>query len=234
MIIQQGAEGGDIVLQTGGGQVLSGSVKSNQIQSIPQQQTTTDQSTSLPQQHLVEQTATLTQQTSTMTQQVVDSSGDKEQSEAGGSVENQSQGEVIDETLAVRSENVDSMEEDEIEEGGSVESQEGEEEKGHMTHEGEEESQIVNSQDESEIQKSQKPQTVYLNKKPRRSGKKNNVVVVYSCGVCMKKFSSKGIYTWISYLVTRTEYSMFFLNLLYASYEALKSDCVLIYEWTLM
>lgn len=213
MIIQQGAEGGDIVLQTGGGQVLSGSVETNQIQSIPQQQTTTDQSTNLPQQHLVEQTSTLTQQTSTLTQQastltqhVVDSAGDKEQSEAGGSFENQSQGEVIDETLAVKSENIDSMEEDEIEESGSVESQEGEEEKSHMTQEGEEESQIVNSQDESEIQKSQKPQTVYLNKKPRRSGKKNNVVVVYSCGVCMKKFSSKGIYTSNSYLVIRTEY----------------------------
>lgn len=213
MIIQQGAEGGDIVLQTGGGQVLSGSVETNQIQSIPQQQTTTDQSTNLPQQHLVEQTSTLTQQTSTLTQQastltqhVVDSAGDKEQSEAGGSVENQSQGEVIEETLAVKSENIDSMEEDEIEEDGSVESQEGEEEKSHMTQEGEEESQIVNSQDESEIQKSQKPQTVYLNKKPRRSGKKNNVVVVYSCGVCMKKFSSKGIYTSNSYLVIRTEY----------------------------
>lgn len=215
MIIQQGAEGGDIVLQTGGGQVLSGSVETNQIQSIPQQQTATDQSTNLPQQHLVEQTSTLTQQTSTLTQQtstltqqastltqhVVDSAGDKEQSEAGGSFENQSQGEVIDETLAVKSENIDSMEE-----GGSVESQEGEEEKSHMTQEGEEESQIVNSQDESEIQKSQKPQTVYLNKKPRRSGKKNNVVVVYSCGVCMKKFSSKGIYTSNSYLVIRTEY----------------------------
>lgn len=213
MIIQQGAEGGDIVLQTGGGQVLSGSVETNQIQSIPQQQTATDQSTNLPQQHLVEQTSTLTQQTSTLTQQastltqhVVDSAGDKEQSEAGGSFENQSQGEVIDETLAVKSENIDSMEEDEIEEDGSVESQEGEEEKSHMTQEGEEESQIVNSQDESEIQKSQKPQTVYLNKKPRRSGKKNNVVVVYSCGVCMKKFSSKGIYTSNSYLVIRTEY----------------------------
>lgn len=213
MIIQQGAEGGDIVLQTGGGQVLSGSVESNQIQSIPQQQTATDQSTNLPQQHLVEQTSTLTQQTSTLTQQastltqhVVDSAGDKEQSEAGGSVEIQSQGEVIEETLAVKSENIDSMEEDEIEESGSVESQEGEEEKTHMTQEGEEESQIVNSQDESEIQKSQKPQTVYLNKKPRRSGKKNNVVVVYSCGVCMKKFSSKGIYTSNSYLVIRTEY----------------------------
>lgn len=227
MIIQQGAEGGDIVLQTGGGQVLSGSVETNQIQSIPQQQTATDQSTNLPQQHLVEQTSTLTQQTSTLTQQtttltqqtstltqqastltqhVVDSAGDKEQSEAGGSFENQSQGEVIDETLAVKSENIDSMEEDEIEESGSVESQEGEEEKSHMTQEGEEESQIVNSQDESEIQKSQKPQTVYLNKKPRRSGKKNNVVVVYSCGVCMKKFSSKGIYTSSSYLVIRTEY----------------------------
>lgn len=213
MIIQQGAEGGDIVLQTGGGQVLSGSVETNQIQSIPQQQTTTDQSTNLPQQHLVEQTSTLTQQTSTLTQQastltqhVVDSAGDKEQSEAGGSFENQSQGEVIEETLAVKSENIDSMEEDEIEESGSVESQEGEEEKSHMTQEGEEESQIVNSQDESEIQKSQKPQTVYLNKKPRRSGKKNNVVVVYSCGVCMKKFSSKGIYTSNSYLVIRTEY----------------------------
>lgn len=213
MIIQQGAEGGDIVLQTGGGQVLSGSVETNQIQSIPQQQTTTDQSTNLPQQHLVEQTSTLTQQTSTLTQQastltqhVVDSAGDKEQSEAGGSAENQSQGEVIEETLAVKSENIDSMEEDEIEDGGSVESQEGEEEKSHMTQEGEEESQIVNSQDESEIQKSQKPQTVYLNKKPRRSGKKNNVVVVYSCGVCMKKFSSKGIYTSNSYLVIRTEY----------------------------
>lgn len=213
MIIQQGAEGGDIVLQTGGGQVLSGSVETNQIQSIPQQQTATDQSTNLPQQHLVEQTSTLTQQTSTLTQQastltqhVVDSAGDKEQSEAGGSVENQSQGEVIEETLAVKSENIDSMEEDEIEEDGSVESQEGEEEKSHMTQEGEEESQIVNSQDESEIQKSQKPQTVYLNKKSRRSGKKNNVVVVYSCGVCMKKFSSKGIYTSNSYLVIRTEY----------------------------
>lgn len=221
MIIQQGAEGGDIVLQTGGGQVLSGSVETNQIQSIPQQQTTTDQSTNLPQQHLVEQTSTLTQQTSTLTQQtstltqqastltqhvVDDSAGDKEQSEAGGSFENQSQGEVIDETLAVKSENIDSMEEDEIEDGGSVESQEGEEEKSHMTQEGEEESQIVNSQDESEIQKSQKPQTVYLNKKPRRSGKKNNVVVVYSCGVCMKKFSSKDIYTSNSYLVIRTEY----------------------------
>lgn len=213
MIIQQGAEGGDIVLQTGGGQVLSGSVETNQIQSIPQQQTSTDQSTNLPQQHLVEQTSTLTQQTSTLTQQastltqhVVDSAGDKEQSESGGSVENQSQGEVIEETLAVKSENIDSMEEDEIEEDGSVESQEGEEEKSHMTQEGEEESQIVNSQDESEIQKSQKPQTVYLNKKPRRSGKKNNVVVVYSCGVCMKKFSSKGIYISNSYLVIRTEY----------------------------
>lgn len=213
MIIQQGAEGGDIVLQTGGGQVLSGSVETNQIQSIPQQQTATDQSTNLPQQHLVEQTSTLTQQTSTLTQQastltqhVVDSADDKEQSEAGGSFENQSQGEVIEETLAVKSENIDSMEEDEIEESGSVESQEGEEEKSHMTQEGEEESQIVNSQDESEIQKSQKPQTVYLNKKPRRSGKKNNVVVVYSCGVCMKKFSSKGIYTSNSYLVIRTEY----------------------------
>lgn len=104
MIIQQGAEGGDIVLQTGGGQVLSGSVETNQIQSIPQQQTATDQSTNLPQQHLVEQTSTLTQQTSTLTQQtstltqqastltqhVVDSAGDKEQSEAGGSVEIQS------------------------------------------------------------------------------------------------------------------------------------------------
>lgn len=215
MIIQQGAEGGDIVLQTGGGQVLSGSVETNQIQSIPQQQTTTDQSTNLPQQHLVEQTSTLTQQASTLTQHVVDSAGDKEQSEAGGSVENQSQGEVIDETLAVKSENIDSMEEDEIEESGSMESQEGEEEKSHMTQEGEEESQIVNSQDESEIQKSQKPQTVYLNKKPRRSGKKNNVVVVYSCGVCMKKFSSKGIYTSNSYLVIRTNNSLIFLNLLY-------------------
>lgn len=226
MIIQQGAEGGDIVLQTGGGQVLSGSMQSDQTQSLPQQQTATDQSTNLTQQQLVEQTSTLTQQTSTLTQQVVDSAGDKEQSEAGGSVENQSQGGIIDETLAVKSEDVGSMEEDEIEESGSVESQEGEEEKSHMTQEGEGESQIVNSQDESEIQKSQKPQTVYLNKKPRRSGKKNNVVVVYSCGVCMKKFSSKGIYTCISYLVTRTEYSLIFLNLLYASYEALKSDYV--------
>ena len=177
VIIQQGGEGGDIVLQTGGGQVLTGTSETEQT---PSQES----SNSTPPQLVMEQSTNLSQQLIEPTEREDKSSVQNE---------NQSGEETLKDAGIVTSSELDSLEEsDNVTDSRNGESRREKDEEGQlMLEEGEDQSE--NSQDEAK--KPQKPQIIYLNKKPRRAGKKNNMVVVYSCGVCMKKFSSKGVYS---------------------------------------
>ncbi|XP_061185151.1 zinc finger protein 892-like [Saccostrea echinata] len=160
VIIQQGAEGEDIVLQTDGEELTfaDGGEVINSAQE-------TEQNTHLPQQL-----------------SVTEEGGKAEEGLAQSSPESDTEGHKEVTSSTELTERVGG----ESGEGESISKQE---------NQGEERSSVTQErglESESELKSNQKPRIVYLNKKPRRSGKKNNLVVVYSCGVCMKKFSSKG------------------------------------------
>ncbi|XP_062575756.1 zinc finger and BTB domain-containing protein 24-like [Saccostrea cucullata] len=164
VIIQQGTDGEDIILQTEGGEELS-LTEGGQVANSSQE---TEQSTNLPQQV-----------------NMAEEGGKGEEGLAQCKIESDSEGQkegTSDTDLTGRGGG-------EGGEGDSTAEQENQGEEGSsLTQERGPESGSETSQPEVES----KPRIVYLNKKPRRSGKKNNMVVVYSCGVCMKKFSSKG------------------------------------------
>ncbi|XP_056006363.1 zinc finger and BTB domain-containing protein 24-like isoform X3 [Ostrea edulis] len=197
VIIQQGLEGEDIILQTDGGQVLTGTLD-------------TDQTTNPPTDGQVLTGALDTGQTSNPPTdgQVLTGALDTGQTTNSPQEQNTTEEAVKSEGCIVHNstdnklqhdEEVSSRTEEEAGETGGegigvdVNIKQEEKEESSEAWEWEKESQSENVPVESDVKSSQKPRTVYLNKKPRRAGKKNNVVMVYSCGVCVKKFSSKGI-----------------------------------------
>jgi hypothetical protein len=212
VIIQQGLEGEDIVLQTDGGQVLASTLDTTQTDGGQVLASTLD-TTQTDGGQILASTLDTTQTANPPQEQTVTEEAEKgEESLIQNPPEDKTENsEEVNCNTEPETGGGDAGETGTEGAGEDVSVQQEDKGENSVAWEWEKESQTENAQVESDVKSGQKLRTVYLNKKPRRAGKKNNVVMVYSCGICVKKFSSKGIYYKCPIVIVVVEYICFIL-----------------------